>query len=349
MGDRGYTTQYARHLNGNQLSHSGSVSVDTIDMIRSATPIAATFIGSTIPTLSIENQLVDAAAHSVILYFEWTGTVAPRNLILSLNRIPFIHVIMLQYCIVESEIVIDFIRSFRLHRQLRSLSLKGNRIGPDVAEVLADGLTNMALRVLDVSMNPLGPVGIRHLAYAPMSPLVALTELYISGTNMGDSGLQVLCDGLASTRSDWFIVILDVSRNQITTLTPLQEMLCNGDLEYLNVAENYIKHAAINDIIPDIVNTRSLTHLNMSGMAVCDDDVIPLFDLDMLMSAKDIAINLSETGVSKRMANRFRTLKGKQNKTYIHAIHVLAISRGPFKKVLTPDILKMVCEWLWSQ
>jgi hypothetical protein len=87
----------------------------------------------------------------------------------------------------------------------------------------------------------------------------------------------------------------------------------------------------------------------MSGMAVCDDDVIPLFDLDMLMSAKDIAINLSETGVSKRMANRFRTLKGKQNKTYIHAIHVLAISRGPFKKVLTPDILKMVCEWLWSQ
>lgn len=283
--------------------------------------------------------------------FEWTASPIPKCVLLALHRIPELHILTLHSCDIDNtgmSILMQTLSSLECpNTRLRALSIQNNGLDAVAVRMLTFKLCTMSLRVLDLSGNPLGVEGVRSVAYAPASQTMCLRELYLWQTEMGDSGLELLCDGLAASGTDLGIEILDVSSNGITSLVPLSRMAGRGSLVQLNLAQNALRRAAIESFVPSLIKSSTLKYVDISKMQeLTGEDIMPLF-VDHILSHPVLrGVNMNHTGVPLQLRRRLRAFLDDDYATLSRAVHVMSLSRA--HRGLTVHVMRMVCGWVWG-
>jgi serine/threonine protein kinase/hemoglobin-like flavoprotein len=168
-------------------------------------------------------------------------------------------------------------------RNLNSLNLRGNLLGPDGTALLAVSTQLITLRDLDLSRNALGPSGAAALAVS--RNLARLQHLNLAQNNLGRQGLQLFLSspGLDSLES------FDVSSNTFgpNGAMALASSLVARRLRKLAISDNGIEDAGLAALLgaPQLTGLSCLrvaqNKLTPSGVGLFDGAALQVATLDL--------------------------------------------------------------------
>lgn len=340
FGFENYITRYDKSTFGTRIYHCGEITYALILDFKMSWPKVMICNDVMFANDEIQQEYVYALCESPLVSLEWQNSRVPAEFLLSKESSGKLHILTIHFCdIAGSSVAEPFMQSICSRKRLRSLSLKGNNIGPDL---VCQMVPPTKLRVLDLSCNPIGLTGVRHLAYTTHH---SITELFLWGVNMDDEGLRTLCDGIESTGCSKKLDVLDISANVFTSLSPLSKIMLHGKLRFLSVADT-----KIDDIAPVLPASCRLDVLELSrNPQLTDERIMPLFAFHLMDRVDPLNVAFGGTWVSRKMESRFEKLMFDTDFTYLKAASILAISyNSDGNCVLNKYIMRMVCKWLWG-
>lgn len=121
--------------------------------------------------------------------------------------------------------------------RLALLDVEGCEIGPEGARRLSEGLRGTSLRLLNLSRNPIGSLGVMYLADV-MKELYGLRYLRLEECGVGDTGAMVLLRSVAVCKQE---LSLELQGNLITdTMIPSLLECCKGNSKSIDLSRNFI-------------------------------------------------------------------------------------------------------------
>eukprot|EP00743_Colponemidia_sp_Colp-15_P011292 GILK01012576.1.p1 GENE.GILK01012576.1~~GILK01012576.1.p1 ORF type:complete len:934 (+),score=187.99 GILK01012576.1:39-2840(+) len=158
------------------------------------------------------------------------------------------------------------VETLKRNQVLHELGLGSNGLQIEGLKSVVEGLSfNSVLSTLDLSGNDLGSDGCILLAEA--LPYCRLRELDLSRNHIGDDGMLNLANALASRKEPVTVTSLDLSVNNITSVSSprlFEALRTNVYLQTLNISRNNLGPKGASHLMVALWENDSLTSLSLS-------------------------------------------------------------------------------------
>lgn len=248
---------------------------------------------------------------------------------------------------VSDSLVVQLAHAFEHCFSLSHVSLGYNRIGAEGCITLANSLANTSITTLDMSWNPIGALGVAHLA----APGCRITVLKLDYTEMGQDGFVALCDALVDNQIN--LMQLNVDGNNITDMQCVCRVVArNTGLKILNLSNNNLEDCL--EFNEAAFRCLTLERISFSANSrLTDAFANDMFDVLLCTHSCINNVCFSYTGITIPTRNKVNKRLAMLNSKRTKALLALCTGKFPqwntfssFCQQIPMDLIRMVGNFL---